>query len=61
MSIKALVESIEMARANNREFGTAVERKLNDVIAQLENLKREFAAEIEERDRDQVRLMEGAA
>lgn len=61
MSIKAVVEGIEQARINNRELGVSVERKLNELIAQIEDVKRAFAAEIEERDRDHVRLMEGAA
>lgn len=61
MSIKALVEAIETARVNNRNLGTSVEAKFNDMIAQVEDTKRAFAAEIEERDRDLVRLMEGAA
>lgn len=61
MSIRALVESIEMARANNKNLGTSVEAKFNDLLAQIEETKRAFAAEIEERDRDLVRLMEGAA
>ena len=61
MSIKALVEGIETARSNNTALGVSVERKLNDMIAVIEETKRAFAAEIEERDRDLVRLMEGAA
>ena len=61
MSIKALVESIEMARQNNRSLGTSVESRLNELLGQIEETKRAFAAEIEERDRDLVRLMEGAA
>ena len=61
MSIKALVESIEQARVNNRELGVALEGKINHTIAQMEDMKRAFAAEIDERDRDLIRLMEGAA
>jgi len=61
VSVKAIVEGIEQARVNNRSFGASVEGKLNDLIAQIEDMKRAIAAEIEERDRDYVRLMEGAA
>lgn len=61
MSIKALVEGIEQARVNNRELGVSVAGKLNDLMRQIEDTKAAFAAEIEERDRDLVRLMEGAA
>lgn len=61
MSIKALVESIETARINNRDLGVSVEAKFNDLIRQIEDTKRAFAVEIEERDRDLIRLMEGAA
>jgi len=61
MSVKAIVEGIETARINNRDLGVSVEGKLNDLIRQIEDTKRAFAAEIEERDRDLVRLMEGAA
>lgn len=61
MSIKALVDSIEAARKNNRNLGASVEGRLNAVIAEIEQMKHDFSAEIEERDRDLVRLMEGAA
>jgi len=61
MSVKAIVEGIEMARINNRNLGTSFEGKINEMIAQLEEMKRAIAAEIEERDRDHVRLMDGAA
>ena len=61
MSIKTLVEAIETARVNNRNLGTSVEGRFNELLAQIEDTKRAFAAEIEERDRDLVRLIEGAA
>lgn len=61
MSIKALVESIEQARANNTNTATAVIAKLNDTIQQIEHMKTAIAEEFAERDRDLVRLMEGAA
>lgn len=61
MSIRALVDSIETARKNNVNHGASVEGRLNALIAEIEQVKRDFAAEIEERDRDLVRLMEGAA
>ena len=61
MSIKTLVEAIETARVNNKNLGTSVEARFNELLQQLEDTKRAFAAEIEERDRDLVRLIEGAA
>lgn len=61
MSIKAIVEGIETARKNNRHLGNSVEGRINAMIAELETMKRDFAAEIEERDRDLVALMEGAS
>lgn len=59
MSVKSIVEGIEMARTNNRNLGVSVEAKLNDMIAQIEDVKRAFAAEIDERDRDLERLLTG--
>lgn len=68
MSIKALVESIETARTNNQNLGTLLGGTLAHLSAELvrlsteiEKTKQTFAAEIEERDRDLIRLMEGAA
>lgn len=61
MSIKALIESIEQARVNNTNTATAVLGKLNDMITQIEHMKTSIADEFAERDRDLVRLMEGAA
>ena len=61
MSIKALIESIEQARVNNANLGASVEGKLNDLLKQIEDTTRAISTEIEERDRDLVRLMEGAA
>jgi len=61
MSIKLLVESVEQARANNTETATAVMGKLNDLVAQIERMKAQLADEFAERDRDLVRLIEGAA
>ena len=61
MSIKAVIESIEQARANNTNTATAVLGKLNDMIQQIEHTKSAVADEFTERDRDLVRLMEGAA
>ena len=68
MSIKLIVESIETARVNNGNSAAAVEGKLNELIREkndeirkLEDMKRAISAEFEERDRDLIRLMEGAA
>ena len=61
MSIKAVIESIEQARANNTNTATAVLGKLNDMIQQIEHTKVAVADEFAERGRDLVRLMEGAA
>jgi hypothetical protein len=61
MSIKALVESIETARINNQNLGVSMEGKLNELLRQIEDTKRAFSAEFAERDRDLIRLMEGAA
>lgn len=68
MSIKALVESIETARVNNQNLGALLGGTLaklsGDLIAlaaEIEKTKQTFTAEIEERDRDLIRLMEGAA
>lgn len=61
MSVKAIVEGIEMARVNNRKLGATFEGRINDMIAQLEEMKRAIAEEIEERDRDHIRLIDGAA
>lgn len=79
MSLKAIWDSLEAARATNANLGTSFEGKLNalgaelvrasdqfqqtvtGICAQIDGLKSAFAAEIEERDRDLVRLMEGAA
>ena len=61
MSVKLLIESIEQARVNNGSCGATLEGKLNDLLRQIEDTKRAVAAEFEERDRDLVRLMEGAA
>tara|TARA_R110000868_G_scaffold404384_1_gene682490 strand:- start:4428 stop:4634 length:207 start_codon:yes stop_codon:yes gene_type:complete len=68
MSIKLIVESIETARVNNGNSAAAVEGKLNELIREkndeirkLEDMKRAISTEFEERDRDLVRLMEGAA
>ena len=61
MSIKALAEGIETARKNNRHLGAMIEGRFNALIAEIEDTKLAVAAEIEERDRDLVRLMEGAA
>lgn len=61
MSIKALIESIEQARANNTSTATAVLGKLNEMIQQIEHTKVAVADEFAERDRDLIRLMEGAA
>ena len=61
MSIKNLIESIEQARVNNTNTATAVLAKLNDLIQQIEHTKITVGEEFVERDRDLVRLMEGAA
>lgn len=61
MSIKALVESIETARMNNKNTATVVLAKLNEMIQQIEHMKTAVADEFAERDRDLIRLMEGAA
>jgi hypothetical protein len=61
MSIKALIESIEQARTNNTNTATAVLGKLNEMIQQIEHMKVSIADEFAERDRDLIRLMEGAA
>jgi hypothetical protein len=61
VSIKALIESIEQARINNTNTATAVLGKLNEMIQQIEHTKTAVADEFAERDRDLIRLMEGAA
>lgn len=60
-NVKLLDNGIETARINNRDLGASVEAKLNDLIRQIEDTKHAFAVEIEERDRDLIRLREGAA
>ena len=71
MSIKLLVDAIEMARTNNTNCSTSVEGRLNaligDVMAaqgnltqSLEDLKKFMRQEFAARDDDYVRLMDGA-
>ena len=55
MSIKAVIESIEQARANNTNTATAVLGKLNDIITQIEHTKVAVADEFAERDRRDIR------
>ena len=61
MSVKAIVEGIEQARINNKNLGVTFEGKLNALLREIEDVKVAIATEIEERDRDLVRLMEGSA
>ena len=61
MSIKSVVEALEIARINNRKLGIAVEGKLNDLISQIEDMKIRIAQDIEAQDRDLVVVMEGKA
>jgi len=61
MSIRSVVEAIETARVNNRKLGVSIEGKLNDLIAQIEDMKITIAQEIEAQDRDLVVLMDGKA
>jgi hypothetical protein len=46
MSIKALVESIEQARINNRNFGSSVEGRMNAVINDLTAAQHQFDAAV---------------
>lgn len=72
MSIKLLVEAIDVARTNNTNLSISVESRLNGMIGEviqaqnnltnaLEDLKRFMCSEFKDRDDDLVRLMEGAS
>lgn len=61
MSIKSVVEALEIARVNNSKLGIAVEGKLNDLISQIEDMKIRIAQDIDAQDRDLVVVMEGKA
>ena len=61
MSIQSVVVAIETARINNKKLGVTIEGKLNDLIAQIEDMKIAVAQEIEAQDRDLVVIMEGKA
>lgn len=61
MSIKSVVEAIEIARINNKNLSNSIEGKLNDLICQIEDMKLGVIKETAEQDRDLVVVMEGKA
>ena len=61
MSIKSVVEAIEIARINNKNLSNSIEGKLNDLIRQIEDMKLGVIKETAEQDRDLVVVMEGKA
>lgn len=61
MSIASVAEGLETARMNNKELGVQIEGKLNALIRQIEDAKVAIAAEIEQRDRDLVVILDGKA
>ena len=61
MSIASVAEGLETARMNNRELGVQIEGKLNAMLRQIEEAKVAIAAEIEQRDRDLVVILDGKA